>query len=113
MANPTPEFISQFIEDQFPEFFREQNKGIVQFVLAYFEYLEQNNKTTKVSRQLLNNRDIDDTIDSFIIHFKKTFLQGTQFQSSTDEKFLIKHISDLYQSKGSSRSIELFIKLPY
>ena len=111
MANPTPEFISQFIEDQFPEFFREQNKGIVQFVLAYFEYLEQNNKTTKVSRQLLNNRDIDDTIDSFIIHFKKTFLQGTQFQSSTDEKFLIKHISDLYQSKGSSRSIELLIKL--
>ena len=53
MASQTPEFISQFIEDQFPEFFREQNKGLVEFVLAYFEYLEQENKTTKVSRQLL------------------------------------------------------------
>jgi len=111
MASQTPEFISQFIEDQFPEFFREQNKGLVEFVLAYFEYLEQENKTTKVSRQLLDNRNIDNTIDDFIIHFKKTFLQGGQFQNETDDKFLIKHISDLYQSKGSTRSIELLIRL--
>lgn len=111
MSNLTPDFVSQLIEDQFPEFFKHQNPAIVDFVLAYFEYLEQSGKTTKALRTLKDNRDIDTTIDDFIIHFKKTFLQGAQFQNQTDDRFLIKHVSDLYQSKGTSRSIELLIKL--
>ena len=106
-----PEFISNFIEDQFPEIFRESNSEIVQFILAYYEWLETTNQTNKVLRNLQKNRDIDDTISDFIIHFKKTFLQGTQLQSESDERFMIKHISDLYQSKGSIRSIELLIRM--
>ena len=106
-----PEFISNFIEDQFPEIFRESNSEIVQFILAYYEWLETTNQTNKVLRNLQKNRDIDDTISNFIIHFKKTFLQGTQLQSESDERFMIKHISDLYQSKGSIRSIELLIRM--
>ena len=106
-----PEFISNFIEDQFPEIFRESNSEIVQFILAYYEWLETNNQTNKVLRNLAKNRDIDDTISDFIIHFKKTFLQGTQLDSESDERFMIKHISDLYQSKGSIRSIELLIRM--
>ena len=107
----SPEFISNFIEDQFPEIFRESNSEIVQFVLAYYEWLETSNQTTNVLRNLSKNRDIDDTISDFIIHFKKTFLQGTQLESESDERFMIKHISDLYQSKGSIRSIELLIRM--
>tara|TARA_B100000900_G_scaffold415854_1_gene447518 strand:+ start:3244 stop:6540 length:3297 start_codon:yes stop_codon:yes gene_type:complete len=106
-----PEFISNFIEDQFPEIFRESNSEIVQFVLAYYEWLETSGQTTKVLRNLKNNRDIDDSVSDFIIHFKKTFLQGTQLSTESDERFMIKHISDLYQSKGSIRSIELLIRM--
>ena len=46
--NLTPDYISNVIEDQFPEFFREQNSDVVALVMAYFEYLEQENKTTKL-----------------------------------------------------------------
>jgi|TARA_R110000764_G_scaffold350_2_gene1445 hypothetical protein len=109
--NLTPDYISNVIEDQFPEYFREQNSDIVALVMAYFEYLEQENKTTKLTRTLKSNRDIDTTVQDFIIHFKNTFLHGTQEQSVADERFLIKHISDLYQSKGTSRSYELLIKM--
>ena len=44
--NLTPDYISNVIEDQFPEFFREQNSDVVALVMAYFEYLEQENKTS-------------------------------------------------------------------
>lgn len=109
--NLTPDYISNVIEDQFPEFFRESNSDVVALVLAYFEYLEQENKTTKLTRSLTSRRDIDTTVQDFIIHFKNTFLHGTQEKSIADERFLIKHISDLYQSKGTSRSYELLIKM--
>lgn len=107
----TPDFVSNLIEDQFPEYFRESNSEVVALVLAYFEYLEQDNKTTKLTRTLLDNRDVDSTIDEFLVHFKNSFLQGTQNRTAADERFLIKHISDLYQSKGTSRSYELLIKM--
>mgnify|MGYP003634561310 CR=1 FL=1 len=109
--NLTPEYISNVIEDQFPEYFREQNSDVVALVMAYFEYLEQDNKTTKLTRSLKSRRDIDTTVQEFIVHFKNTFLQGTQEKSIADERFLIKHVSDLYQSKGTSRSYELLIKM--
>jgi hypothetical protein len=109
----TPEYISNFIENQFPDIFKESNTEIVQFILAYYEWLETSNQTNKVLRELKDNRDIDSSISDFIIHFKNTFLQGTQLNSESDERFMIKHISDIYQSKGSIRSIELLIRMLY
>ena len=103
----TPEYISNFIENQFPDIFKESNTEIVQFILAYYEWLETSNQTNKVLRELKDNRDIDSSISDFIIHFKNTFLQGTQLNSESDERFMIKHISDIYQAKGSNRYIEL------
>ena len=68
--NLTPDYISNVIEDQFPEIFRESNSEIVQFILAYYEWLETSDQTNKVLRELKDNRDIDSTISDFIIHFK-------------------------------------------
>jgi len=113
MAHVVPEHISNFVEDHFPEIFKENNSEIVQFILAYYEWLEQSGQTTKVLRDLHENRDIDSTVSDFLIHFRKTFIQGTQLQTTSDERFMLKHISDLYQSKGSIRSIEMLIKLLY
>ncbi len=52
-----PEFISNFIEDQFPEMFKECNSEIVQFILAYYEWLETNNQT----KVLYEDYSIDQT----------------------------------------------------
>ena len=107
----TPQYISQFIETQFPDVFREENTGLVEFIAAYYEWLEQTNQTTKVLRELKANRDIDTTIDSFIVHFKNTFFSDSRLQNTADTRFILKHISDLYQAKGSIRSIELLMRL--
>jgi len=74
MANPTPEYISQLIKDQFPEHYLSTGPELVAFALAYYEWLEETGQHTKVLRQLRSNRDIDNTVSDFIIHFKKTFL---------------------------------------
>lgn len=107
----TPKFISQFIETQFPNVYRDEHSGLVEFIAAYYEWLEQTGQTTKVARELKEYRDIDTTVDDFIVHFKKTFFADSNLLSNSDPRFVLKHISDLYQAKGSIRSIELLMRL--
>jgi len=109
MLNPTPAYISNFIRDQFPEFYREINGPIVDFVLAYYEWLEQEGQNTKELRGLRHARDIDSNVDKFTENFKNMFMAGAPLDTRSDSRFILKHISDLYQSKGSSRSINYLL----
>lgn len=186
-------YISQFVERQFPSFYREEGDQFVSFVKAYYEWLENDTqelvledvtgfnvgdtisqtletstvvtgtilskdtatKTIKVSRDskeyfrcvvrckviaILNNeatgaqtfittssqggiihqarslpsyRDIDETTDRFVVNFKEKYLKNIQFDTATNKKLLVKNSLDLYRSKGTERSIDLFFKLVY
>ena len=103
--------ISQLIERQFPAVYRKEAPQLIAFVRAYYEFLEQSNNATEVVRTLITNQDIDSTIDDFVVHFKNKYLANFPFVATTDKRFVIKHIMDLYRSKGSERSIQLLIRL--
>lgn len=103
--------ISGFIAQQFPEIYQSEAKPFVAFVTEYFKFLESENQTIEVNRKLLDNKDIDDTVDNFLIHFKNTYLQNLPLNTKVDTKFLVKHIKDLYTSKGSPRSFKLLFRL--
>lgn len=106
--------ISHAIEEQFPGVYREDAEIMVAFMKAYYEFLETQDKyATKVSRQMFEANDIDRSLDEFIVHFKEKYLADIPFESFTDKRFMNKHIMDLYRSKGSEQSIELFMKLVY
>jgi len=64
-------------------------------------------------RKLFDYRDIDTTIDRFILNFKEKYLKNIQFDIATNKKLLVKNSLDLYRSKGTERSIDLFFKLIY
>lgn len=104
--------ISQFVANQFPAIYREDGDNTVAFLTAYYEFLESNNKSSHyVNRRLDEYSDIDETLDEFIIFFKKKYLADFPYLSSTDTRFLIKHIIDEYRSKGSEQSLKLFMQL--
>lgn len=65
------------------------------------------------ARNLFKFRDVDTTIDSFILHFKEKYLKNIQFNVATNKQLLIKNSLDLYRSKGTERAIDLFFKLIY
>lgn len=113
--------ISQFIEDQFPSLYRDNLTGeiternrstIIDFVEAYYEFLEQNrDENFLASRNLFEYRDIDTTLTEFVDHFKSKYLNELPFVYSTDDKFVIKNIIDLYRSKGSEKALKLLVRL--
>jgi hypothetical protein len=105
--------ISTLVESQFPSFYRDEGQNFVAFVKAYYEWMEASNNAVYHSRRLLEYGDIDSTVDDFIIHFKEKYLNNIQFTTSSNKKLLIKKAQDLYRSKGTERSIDLFFKLVY
>jgi hypothetical protein len=66
-----------------------------------------------LSRNLSKIRDIDKTLDLFIVRFKEKYLKNIEFDTQTNKRLLVKNSLDLYRSKGTSRSIDLFFRLIY
>lgn len=105
--------ISTFIEQQFPAFYRDQGPNFVAFVRSYYEYMEQSNNTIGHARALLDYKDIDATSEDFIKNFKNQFIQSLPDNTFADKRLLVKHILDLYRSKGSPRAVELLFRMVF
>ena len=105
--------ISPLIESQFPSFYKEDGQTFITFVKTYYEWLEQANNAIYHSRRLLEYRDVDQTVESFLVYFKEETLKNIQFDIATNKRLFIKNALDFYRSKGTERSIDLFFKLVY
>ena len=105
--------ISLFVKRQFPAIYREDGPELVQLVEDYYKFSEtQENQHLYQSRRLFETRDIDTTLESMIILFKKKFLADLPLKADLI-KFIIKNILDLYRAKGTARGIELFFAIFY
>jgi hypothetical protein len=102
--------ISNFIETQFPAIYREEGPVFVEFVKKYYEWLESSNNALYHSRRILDYKDIDETVDDFVLKFKQKYLSDIQFDTVSQTRQLIKHSLDLYRSKGTDRSVDLFFR---
>ncbi len=177
--------IAPLVQSMFPSFYQEEGDNFIQFIEAYYEWLESNHqlltlssntnfnagdtiqqgntngtvvgitnqralvrvdgfdafrcniqcdeftpitsssggstyieKQTKVNplygaRKLFKIRDIDQTLEQFVVHFKEKYLKNIEFDTATNKQLLVKNSYDLYRSKGTERSIDLFFRLIY
>lgn len=106
-------FVSPYVAKQFPFHYRENYPQFVEFVKMYYTWLEQEDQALGHARRLQEYRDIDETPEDYIIHFKNKYLPYIKFVTNVDKRTLVKHVQDLYRSKGTERGIDLFFKLVY
>lgn len=96
------------IPSQFPAIYREEGPIFVQFVEAYYKYVDEQENNF---RDAFSIRDIDTTFERFLLYFKKKYLNSLPLKNEKDIRFLLKHIQDLYRRKGSTESIELLFRM--
>jgi hypothetical protein len=96
--------LSSVVSRQIPEFIREDYPTFVSFVEAYYEYLQDQGV------DLSTARDIDQTLDEFVLEFKKELAHNLP-AIQQDERFVLTHIKDQYLSKGSESSYKLLFRL--
>jgi hypothetical protein len=106
-------YVSPFIPQQFPQFYKAEGPNFIAFVKAYYEWLEQSNQAVGHARSLLDYNDIDETLQEFVKYFASELIANLPEAAIVDKRFLIKHILDLYRSKGTKRAHELLFRFVF
>lgn len=105
------DIISQFTPQMFPQWVQSNGPNMVAFMEAYYEWMEKVGNVEYVASNLLNIRSIDNTFDQFIIDFQYEFMNQLPANIAADKRLLLKHILNLYQSKGSKRGFALLFRI--
>ncbi len=63
------------------------------------------------SRRIPDDADIDTALPQFVQYFKTKYLNPLPSGTAVSQRFLVKHIQDLYRAKGSQRAYELLFRI--
>jgi len=105
--------ISTLVEQQFPDFVRDDGPNLVAFIRSYYEWAEQSNNAIEVSKNLLNYQDIDTTYDKYLEYFHREIMGSIPRSTLVNRKLLAKHIKDIYRARGSESSYRLLFRILY
>ena len=95
---------SLLVHQQVPEFVVSDSPRFIEFMQAYYEYLETFNQP--VDRL----RDVDETSGDLVAFLRNEF--ATRFpHSSVDDRKLIKIVRELYKVKGTVNAIDLLFRI--
>ena len=109
---------SILVSQQVPEYIRDEYPLFVNFLEAYYEFLEtkqgtQKNDLIQQAKKLRNISDVDDSIEDFSESFISNFATLLPQNEQIDKAFLIKNVLPLYLAKGSAKSFDLLFRILY
>lgn len=105
--------LSNFVKEQFPDFYKEEGPEFIAFLTNYFEFLEQEGYPIDLARNLPEIRDIDSTIEPFLQYFSNKYMRNIPKQVFGNKREFVKRIKDVYRSKGSDTGFKLLFRLLY
>jgi len=98
--------ISVALERQIPEFIRGEYELFVNFIKAYYEFLNETQQ-----RNLEDIRSIENTLEQFIVRFKKELSALFPTNTLKNERFILQKIRQFYQSRGSKESFQFLFRI--
>lgn len=103
--------ISALVERQLPGFVRQDHPRFVAFLEAYYEWMAQDGNAEERLKTLLDNQDIDTTLDEFVEFFNREFLPRIPQEILADRRQLSKHIKEYYRARGTEKSYQLLFRI--
>jgi hypothetical protein len=91
---------------QVPEFIRSDYPQFLAFLQTYYKWYEEVFMPGKFSELT----DIDLSIAPYVEQFQKQYDVYGISVNLTNQRFLLKHIKDIYKSKGSARGFEMLFR---
>ncbi len=102
---------SFLVEDQFPEYIRDEYPDFVNFLKKYYAFMDQN---AKQSDEIVNySNDIDYAQEAFLDKWRGALVNDFPKSVKVDKRFFYKRAKDFYEAKGNKESIETFFRLLY
>ena len=102
---------SFLIEDQFPEYIRDEYPTFVTFLKKYYAFMDQD---AKQSDEIVNySNDIDYAQTAFLDKWRGALANDFPKSLKVDRIFFYKRAKDFFVAKGNRQSIETFFRLLY
>ena len=99
------------VSNQIPEWVRDENPNFVTFLEKYYAFMDTDGNA---GSEVLNySNDIDYAETAFLEKWRKALLHDFPTSTELDKRCFYKRAKDVYESKGSRRSIELFFRAMY
>jgi len=111
---------SALLARQLSQYIRQDHPHFLEFVEAYFEWLEETGNALEFSKNLPSYQDVDFTLDSFITYFKREFLakipeslyvDPSDSTRAVDKRKLIKSIKQFYRARGTEKSFRFLFRI--
>lgn len=109
--------VTKIIKQSIPRFILDEYPLFIEFLEAYYEWLDQEKNPIEFLQNGVKYFDVDSTTDEFLNHFKSTYLEGfpkkleIHQENVLDQRSLLKNIREFYKIKGNEKSIELLFKI--
>lgn len=105
--------ISKLLNRYAPEFAKREYPMFIAFLESYLEWceLEDSFNPWNSVNNLLDFSIIDSSIDKFAEYFRNTYIDNIPTTALVDKSLLVKHVKELYRSKGTQKSFKFLIKL--
>ena len=94
------------LDRQIPEYIRGEYELFVNFIKAYYEFLDQTQQ-----RNLEDIRSIENTLEEFVIRFKKELSILFPTNTLANERFILQKIREFYQTRGSKESFQFLFRI--
>jgi hypothetical protein len=101
------------IDGQLPDYVVDEYPVFVDFLRAYYKFLDTVGQANNRIFTATSWMDIDDTLDIFLPRFRAQY--GQEFPENTvlQVRRLLKHIGEFYEGKGSEISTRLFFRMVF
>lgn len=103
--------VSTLLEQFVPDHIRSSYPNFIDFVEAYFDYLEHSNGSGYYQNTLPQQRDIRTQEQQFLRQIQKEIGLFVPTEYQANPQVFYDKISDLWRSKGSREAIETFFRL--
>lgn len=116
-------YISTLVENQLPDFIRAEDAAVsaantsaptfTKLLKKYYEYLEQDNKTLNVAKNLYDYADVDTTRADLLKYFKTKFISSFPEENELSTAKVIKASKDFYSKKGTPEAFKFLFRILY
>lgn len=100
---------------QLPGFVCENSnyEKFISFLEAYYDWMAETNNIEDRSKNLLNYKDIDETLDEFETHFFNEFLRYFPEETLANKRELVKLSKHFYRRKSTESSFKFLFRALY
>jgi hypothetical protein len=103
--------LSSLVDNQVPDFVREDYTNFITFIKTYYEYLEQNNKAQEILENFNLYSDIDETSEFLVRNFLEFYSPGYTTSKFADNRFVMKKIREVYRKKGTEDAYRILFNI--